>query len=77
MDRGVVVRGRLRGTRIDLDRAIDELDGDVEVSVRSVSEVRATVADVLALVASFTPGTRTKDDIDQQVLVDRAGWDRE
>jgi len=77
MDRGVVVRGRLRGTRIDLDRAIDELDGDVEVSVRSVSEVRATVADVLALVASFTPVTRTKDDIDQQVLVDRAGWDRE
>ena len=71
------MRGRLRGSRIDLDRAIDELDGDVEVSVRPVSEVLATVADALALVASFTPGTRTKDDIDQQVLFDRAGWDRE
>ena len=77
LDRGMVVRGRLRGARIDLERPMDALNGDVEVSVRPVAEVRRAVADMLALLATFPPGTRTKDEIDRQVLADRAGWDCE
>ncbi len=76
MDRQVVVRGRLHGRRIDLAEAVDELDGDVEVTVRPVAAERPTAADMLALVATFPPATRTKEDIDRQIAEDRAGWDR-
>lgn len=76
MERGVVVRGRLHGRRIDLDDPVDEPDGEVEVVVRAVAESHPTVADMLKLVATFPSGARTKDDIDRQIADDRAGWDR-
>jgi len=71
-----VVRGRLHGRRIDLDEAVGQPDGEVEVTVRPISEEHATVGDLLALVATFPPGTRGKDAIDRQIAEDRAGWDR-
>jgi len=70
------VRGRLRGRHIDLDEAVTEPDGEVEVTVRSVSGAHPTVADLLAVVATFPPGSRTKEEIDRQVAEDRAAWDR-
>ena len=76
MERSAVVRGRLHGKHIDLDEAVDALDGEVEVTVRPLTGTRPTVADMLALVATFPLGTRTKEDIDRQVLEERAGWDR-
>lgn len=76
MHRQVIVRGRLHGRQIDLEKPVDELDGEVEVTVRPVAAEGATVAELLALVATFPPGTRTKEDIDQQFVEDRAGWDR-
>jgi len=76
MDRGVVVRGWLRGRHIDLDEPVAEPDGEVEVTVRPVTAAHPTVADLLAVVATFPPGTRTKEDIDRQIAEDRAGWDR-
>jgi len=76
MDRGVVVRGRLRGRHIDLDEPVAEPDGEVEVTVRPVTAAHPTVADMLAVVATFPSGTRTKEDIDRQIAEDRAGWDR-
>ena len=77
MQRGVIVRGRLHGQQIDLDEPVDELDGEVEVTVRSLAETHPTVADMLALVATFPPGTRTKEEIDRQIDQERAGWDRD
>lgn len=77
MERSAVVRGRLRGKHIDLDEAVDALDGEVEVTVRPLAGPHPTVADMLALVATFPPGTRTKEDIDRQIAEERAGWDRE
>jgi hypothetical protein len=76
MERGVVVRGRLHGRQIDLDEPVDELDGEVEVTVRPLAASHPTVEDMLALVATFPPGTRTKEDIDRQIAEDRASWDR-
>lgn len=76
MNRQVVVRGRLHGRHIDLEKPVEDLDGEVEVTVRAVQGEGATVADMLALVATFPPGTRTKQDIDRQIAEDRAGWDR-
>lgn len=77
MERGVVVRGRLHGRHIDLDEAVDALDGEVEVTVRPFAGAQWTVADMLALVATFSAGTRTKEDIDRQVAAEHASWDRD
>ena len=76
MERSAVVRGRLHGKHIDLDESVDALDGDVEVTVRPLTRAHPTVGGMLALVATFPPGTRTKEDIDRQVSEERAGWDR-
>jgi hypothetical protein len=39
MARGVVVRGRLHGRQIEFDVGVDELDGEVEVFLRSVGTI--------------------------------------
>jgi len=77
MERGVVVRGRLRGRRIDLDEPVDQLDGEVEVTVRSIASPHRTVTDMLAVLATFPPGTRSKEDVDRQIAEERASWDRD
>jgi hypothetical protein len=51
-------------------------DGEVEVAVRPVAESHPTVGEMLALVATFPPGGRTKEDIDRQIAEERASWDR-
>jgi hypothetical protein len=73
MDRGVVVRGTLRGRHIELDEGVDELDGEVEVFLRSVGSTPRP-PDVLEVIASLPVGTRSKADIDDQLAEDRAGW---
>ena len=73
MERGVVVRGRLRGRHIELDEGVDELDGEVEVFLRSVGSTPRP-PDVLEVIASLPVGTRSKTDIDDQLAEDRAGW---
>jgi hypothetical protein len=73
MERGVVVRGKLHGRHIELDEQVDELDGEVEVFVRSVGATPRP-PDVLDVIASLPVGTRSKDDIDRQLADDRAGW---
>ncbi len=76
MERGVVVRGRLHGRQIDLDAPVDQRDGEVEVTLRPVGAAHPTVADMLALIATFPPATRSKEDIDRQIDEERARWDR-
>jgi hypothetical protein len=73
MERGVVVRGMLRGRHIELDERVDELDGEVEVFLRSVGATPRP-PDVLEVTATMPPGTRSKDDVDSQLAEDRAGW---
>jgi hypothetical protein len=77
MERGVVVRGRLQGRHIDLDEPVDQLEGEVEVTVRAVASTHPTVSDMLTALASFPPGTRSKAEIDRQVAEERASWDRD
>lgn len=73
MERGVVVRGMLRGRHIELDERVDELDGEVEVFLRSVGATPRP-PDVLEVIATMPVGTRSKDDVDSQLAEDRAGW---
>ena len=73
MERGVVVRGQLRGRHIELEEGVEELDGEVEVFLRSVG-TSPRPPDVLDVIASMPVGTRSKSDIDSQLAEDRAGW---
>jgi hypothetical protein len=52
---------------------VDELDGEVEVFVRSVGATPRPPY-VLEVIASLPAGTRSKADIDRQLADDRAGW---
>jgi hypothetical protein len=73
MERGVVVRGLLHGRHIELEEDVVELEGEVEVFVRSAAPTPRP-PDVLDVIAAMPPGTRTKDEIDRQLAEDRAGW---
>ena len=69
----IVVRGRLHGKRIDLERSVEDMDGEVEVWVRPVSKSPPAVR-LLDTVAKFPPGSRTKEDIDRQIASERDSW---
>ena len=76
MERGIVVRGRLRGRRIDLDEPVGELEGEVEVVVRAVEPAAAKpLESIFEFIRSLPPGTRTKEDIDGQIAAERDSWD--
>jgi hypothetical protein len=68
-----VVRGKLHDRHIELDEQVDELDGKVEVFLRSVGATPRP-PDVLDVLASLPAGTRSKDEIDRKLADGRAGW---
>lgn len=76
MERAIIVRGRLSGrTRIDLDEPVDEVTGEVEVFVRPVAPTHAQPEqDIFDFLRSLPPGTRSKEDIDQQIAEERDSW---
>jgi hypothetical protein len=75
MPRSVVVRGRLHGRQIDLDEPVDDLQGEVEVVVRRPESAAArTGQSIFDFIRSMPSGSRTKEDIDQQIADERAGW---
>ncbi len=57
MERGVVVRGTLRGRHIELDERVDELEGEVEVFLRSAT-VTPRPPDVLEVIATMLRSAR-------------------
>lgn len=71
----MVVRGRLHGRQIDLDEPVDQLDGEVEVVVRTVEHERPKVAEsIFEFIRKLQPGTRTTEDIDRQIAAERDSW---
>lgn len=76
MERAIILRGRLSGSRrIELDEALDEVTGEVELVVRSVEPKEAKPAqDVFDFLRSLPPGTRSKEDIDRQIAEERDSW---
>ena len=68
------MRGRLNGSRrIDLDEALDEASGDVEVVVRSIEPTQtAPRRKLLDVIRGLPAGTRSKEDIDDQIAAERA-----
>ncbi len=76
MNRVVTVRGRLRGQQIELETPIDQPEGEVEVVVRSIVRSQGAVVNetIFDFVRKLPPGSRTKDDIDRQMLDERDAW---
>lgn len=80
MERAIIVRGRLSGPRrVDLDEAIEEVTGEVEVVLRPVARPGVPARtppqrDILDVLRSLPAGTRTKEDIDRQLAEEKAEW---
>ena len=71
----MTVRGHVKSGRLVVDEPTDLPEGtEVElVSIVDVHEVPVARSRLLELVATFPPGSRSKEDIDRQVAEDRAG----
>jgi len=78
MERAVIVKGRITDDRhIELDESLSEMTGAVEVTLRPVPQGRQDeTEDILDFIAGLPGGTRTKEDIDQQVREERDSWKR-
>jgi len=76
MERAVVVRGRLTDAQhIELDEPVTDLDGPVDVVLRRIPSGTADQdEDIFDFIARLPPGTRTKEEIDQQLREERNGW---
>ena len=71
----MVLRGRLRGKRIDLEEEVTEFDGEVEVFVRAAPPPATTSKDFLNVIASLSRGNRSKAEIDHDLTESRSEWD--
>lgn len=76
METALILRGRLSDSRhIELEEPISGLDGEVEVMVRRIPKPeRPAAMDVFDFIANLSPGTRSKEDIDQQMAEERGSW---
>lgn len=76
MEKAVIVRGRLSDpTHVELDEAVTDVAGTVEVVLRQAAVANEQLApDIFELIAALPPGTRTRAEIDAQVLAERASW---
>jgi hypothetical protein len=70
MERGVVVRRRLHGRHIDLDESVDQLEGEVVVRAAEPAHPKP-VESISEFIRKLPPGTRTKEDIDRQIVEER------
>jgi hypothetical protein len=75
MQRGYVLRGRLRGRHIDLDETVEEIDGEVELFVKPLNRVSDVTRDILDVIDGLPPGALSKADVDARIQAARAGWD--
>ena len=75
MERAIVVRGVLSDPlHIELAEPT-ELQGEVEVVVRSASASQSQPRqDIFDFIASLPPGTRSKEEIDRQIQEERDAW---
>lgn len=76
MQRAIIVRGRLsEPKRIDLDEAISDVEGEIEVVVRPVdARAISRSQDIADVIRSLPLGTRSKEEIDRQISEERASW---
>jgi hypothetical protein len=76
MQRAIAVRGRLiNPSTIELDEPVSEFTGDVEVVLRGIAgDETARGETIFEFLRRLPGGTRTKDDIDDQLGGERDSW---
>jgi hypothetical protein len=76
MHRAISVRGRLiNPSTIELDEPVSEFTGEVEVVLRSMTGAQTVPTEtVFEFLRRLPVGTRTKEDIDQQLGEERDSW---
>lgn len=76
MERAIVVTGKLSdGRHVELDEAVTEIEGAVEVVLRPVrSKPSAAAESIFDVIARLPGGTRSKEDIDRQICEERESW---
>jgi hypothetical protein len=73
----IVVQGRLVSpTHIELEQPVIVSDSSVEVQIRPRAARRhEALIGLLARMAAWTSGGRSKEDIDRQIAEERASWE--
>jgi hypothetical protein len=62
-------------SHIELDEPVPGVEGNVEIVTRSVPVAPvASVPDIFDVIASLSPGGRSKEEIDHQIAEERASW---
>jgi hypothetical protein len=83
MERAVIVKGRVTDSRhIELHEPVDDIAGEVEVTLRPLDqarEVEATDLDAIGRIeeewrAKHPDRLRSKEDIDRYLAEERASW---
>jgi hypothetical protein len=77
MQSAILIKGRLTGpTTVELDEPVAQASAEVEVLIRPALGGTANVPreSVLDFLRRLPPGTRTKEDIDQQIREERDSW---
>ena len=76
MQSAIVVKGRLINPKtVELDEPVSELTGDGEVVLRAVAGDQTGKGEtVFEFLRRLPVGTRTKEDIDQQMGEERDSW---
>lgn len=77
MQNAIVVGGRLVGPRnVQLDEPVTDLHARVEVIVRSERSQKLKEQNLAEFLGGLPMGTRGREDIDEQLRSERAGWER-
>lgn len=77
MQNVVLIKGRLTGPRsVELDEPVTDMTGEVEVILRPYQGADAKKQSVSAFLSSLPPGTRSREQIDQQLREERGEWER-
>ena len=76
MQKAIAVKGRLINPRtVELDEPVSEFTGNVEVVLRAVTGDETSKSEtVFEFLRRLPRGTRTKEDIDQQIGEERDSW---
>jgi len=77
MPNAIVINGRLVGPRnVELDEPVTDLTAEVEVIVRSRAQSAPSVNEtIVQFLDRLPPGTRTRQEIDQQLDCERDAWE--
>jgi hypothetical protein len=76
MEKAILVTGRLTGPRsVELDEPVAGVTGEVEVILRPRVNGSTEDQGVSQFLRSLPPGTRSRQDMDQQLREERTGWE--